>query len=261
MTANELAQKCKEVAQKHKTLYVMGCIGSPMNATNKERYTANHSYNRQTTRTVKIRSATSDTFGFDCVCLIKSLLWGFNGDKTKTYGGAVYTSNGVPDIDANAMIKACSDVSTDFSKIEVGEVVWMTNHIGVYIGNGLAVECTPIWKDGVQITAVHNIGKKTGYNGRTWTKHGKLPYVTYAETNGETTVNVELTMLKQGANGEQVKTLQRLLIALDYDLGSWGADGDFGAKTEEAVKAFQRAKNIGADGVVGAVTWGRLLKG
>ena len=29
------------------------------------------------------------------------------------------------------------------------------------------------------MTAVGNIGAKAGYNTRTWSKHGKLPYVTY----------------------------------------------------------------------------------
>ena len=55
----------------------------------------------------------------------------------------------------------------------------MPGHIGVYIGDGLAVECTPKWDNKVQITAVANIGKKAGYNSRKWTKHGKLPYVEY----------------------------------------------------------------------------------
>ena len=77
------------------------------------------------------------------------------------------------------MIKLCSNVTTDFSKIEVGEAVWCSGHIGVYIGDGLAVECTPAWKNKVQITAVKNMGTKSGYNARTWTKHGKLPYVDY----------------------------------------------------------------------------------
>jgi len=31
----------------------------------------------------------------------------------------------------------------------------------------------------VQITAVKNMGTKSGYNARTWTKHGKLPYIEY----------------------------------------------------------------------------------
>lgn len=180
-TATELVAKCKEVVQNYKTLYVLGCFGAPMNTKNKERYCRNQAYNKQASRTNKIRAASSDTFGFDCVCLIKGLLWGWNGDTSKTYGGASYTSNNVPDIGADQMIKKCKAVSTDFTNIVPGEAVWIEGHIGVYIGDGLAIECTPKWKDGVQITAVHNIAKKSGYNGRKWTKHGKLPYVTYED--------------------------------------------------------------------------------
>lgn len=180
-TAKELAAAAEFVAKNYKTLYVMGCFGAPMTAKNKARYTKNHSYNKQAFRAEAINAASTDTFGFDCVCLIKGLLWGWNGDTAKVYGGAGYAINGVPDIGADTMIKKCKDVSTDFSKIQVGEVVWMPGHIGVYIGDGLAVECTPIWKDGVQITAVANIGRKEGYSLRKWEKHGKLPYVTYEE--------------------------------------------------------------------------------
>ena len=67
--------------------------------------------------------------------------------------------------------------------MEVGEAVWCSGHIGVYIGDGLAVECTPSWENKVQITAVANIGAKSGYNARKWTKHGKLPYITYEGGN------------------------------------------------------------------------------
>lgn len=180
-TAAQLVAACKDAAA-HKTLYIMGCFGAPMTAANKKRYTANHTYNKRAERTKKINAASEDTFGFDCVCLIKGLLWGWSADKSKTYGGASYACNSVPDIDADQMIKVCKDVTTDFSKIIPGEVVWMEGHIGVYIGDGLAVECTHRWEDCVQITALHNIGTKTGYNGRKWTKHGKLPYVSYADS-------------------------------------------------------------------------------
>lgn len=264
-TAAELAAKCKEIAQNYKTLYVLGCFGAPMNASNKERYTNNLSYNRGAARAAKIKAATASTFGFDCVCLIKGILWGWVGNTSHHYGGATYKSNGVPDIDESAMIQACSDVSTDFSNIQVGEVVWMPGHIGVYIGDGLAVEATPKWDDGVQITAVHNMGTKSGYNGRTWTKHGKLPYVTYekatVETKVESKATVELAMLKKGAQGNQVKTLQTLLVALGYNVGYYGVDGDFGTNTDNAVRAFQKAKNLTPDGIVGKDTWSKLLKG
>ena len=179
MNASEFVNKLKNIANNYKTLYVMGCFGAPMNATNKTRYYNHHSYNRGADRWKKIQAASADTFGFDCVCLIKGVLWGWSGNKNRTYGGAAYNSNGVPDIDADVMISKCSGVTTDFSNIEVGEALWTKGHIGVYIGDGLAVECTPAWKGTVQITAVSNIGQKSGYNARKWTKHGKLPYIEY----------------------------------------------------------------------------------
>ena len=179
-TAAQLAERCLDVAQNYKTLYVMGCFGAPMTAANKKRYTQNHSYNKQTARTKMINTASADTFGFDCVNLIKGLLWNWCGDKAKTYGGASHAVNGVPDIGADTMITKCKNVSTTgWANMEVGEALWVKGHIGVYIGNGLAVECTPAWKNRVQVTSVGNIGAKAGYNTRTWSKHGKLPYVTY----------------------------------------------------------------------------------
>jgi len=177
-TGKQLAEAALNVAKNYKTLYVMGCFGAPMTANNKKRYTRNHSYNKAANRTKMINAASADTFGFDCVCLIKGLLWGWSGDTSKTYGGAGYAVNGVPDVSADGMIKFCKNISTDFSKIEVGEAVWMSGHIGIYIGDGLAVECTPKWSNCVQVTACNC--SKSGYNRRNWTKHGKLPYVTYA---------------------------------------------------------------------------------
>lgn len=168
-----------DVATHYKTVYVMGCFGSPMNADNKKRYTSNHAYNTSKDRTNRINSCSPDTFGFDCVCLIKGILWGWNGDTTKTYGGSVYTSNGVPDIGADQLIKKCLNVSTDFSGIVQGALVHMAGHVGVYIGDGLVVECSPKWKDGVQVTAVSNLGGVSGYNSRTWERWGTLPYIDY----------------------------------------------------------------------------------
>lgn len=194
----EFVNKLKSVATDYKTLYVLGCFGAPMNDKNKKRYSSNYSYNAQADRKKMIESATADTFGFDCVCFIKGILWGWNGDQSKVYGGAGYAVNGVPDIGADTMITKCTDLSTDFSSIEIGEAVWMKGHIGVYIGGGLAVECTPKWKNGVQITAVGNIGNKAGYNTRTWTKHGKLPYITYSGKEIDDTANVKTYTVQKG---------------------------------------------------------------
>lgn len=264
-TSKDLAAACVDAAHNHQTLYVLGAFGWPMTVGNKQRAKNAQSYNRTVTRAAKIDAASTDTFGFDCVCFIKALLWGWCGDSAKVHGGAEYGSNGVPDIDETTMINSCNDVSTDFSSVCVGEVIWMPGHIGVYIGDGLAVEATPIWEDGVQITAVLNIGAKSGYNGRTWIKHGKLPYITYeaepekpAETKkGDYTM--EMRYLQKGCVGEDVRALQILLIGRGYSCGSYGADGDFGGATDAAVRAYQKAKGLEVDGVVGSATMGSLL--
>ena len=204
----DLANRLKSVATDFKTLYVMGCFGAPMTESNKARYCKNHSYNKDAKRTAMIQAATADTFGFDCVCLIKGILWGWSGALNTNYGGASYKSNGVPDIGADSMIKVCLDVSTDFSKIEIGEAVWMEGHIGVYVGGGLAVECTPKWDNKVQLTACNQA--VSGYNRRNWTKHGKLPYIEYIKEEETTPVTtfekLDVVKIREGvttyANGK-----------------------------------------------------------
>ncbi|MFL5359050.1 peptidoglycan-binding protein [Archangium sp.] len=62
--------------------------------------------------------------------------------------------------------------------------------------------------------------------------------------------------LRQGARGEPVRALQNRLNQLGYKVGT--ADGDFGPKTASAVKAFQKAHGLTADGVVGPKTWDKL---
>ena len=175
----EFVRRLKDCANNYKTLYVMGCFGAPMTPANKARYMNNNAYNRQPARQQLISEASPDTFGFDCVCLIKGILWGWTGDQTANYGGAVYASNNVPDIGADAIINKCAGVSTNFSDLIPGELLWKTGHVGIYIGNGQAVECTPAWKNCVQITDVANIASTGGRPARTWTKHGRLPYISY----------------------------------------------------------------------------------
>lgn len=114
----------------------------------------------------------------DCSGMIKGILWGYPNVK--------YESNNVPDINANTIISRCIGVSTNFSNIEVGEVVWISGHIGVYMGNGQVVECTIAWDNGVQITNLNNINGKGASHGRTWVKHGKLPYVDYSSGSTST---------------------------------------------------------------------------
>lgn len=61
--------------------------------------------------------------------------------------------------------------------------------------------------------------------------------------------------LKKGSKGDDVIALQHLLNVEGYKLT---IDGDFGAKTETAVKMYQKAHGLEDDGIVGNKTWTAL---
>ena len=65
-------------------------------------------------------------------------------------------------------------------------------------------------------------------------------------------------ILKNGMDGDDVKELQTCLIGLDYDCGIWGADGEFGDTTEQAVRKFQTDHGCTVDGDVGTETLAAL---
>ena len=72
-----------------------------------------------------------------------------------------------------------------------------------------------------------------------------------------TTINpATRPILKLGSTGADVTTLQQKLTTAGFNPGS--TDGNFGAGTQTAVINFQKAKNLTADGIVGATTWAAL---
>ena len=66
-------------------------------------------------------------------------------------------------------------------------------------------------------------------------------------------------VLKKGSNDPAVRDLQEALKALGQNPGP--IDGVFGGQTEAAVRAFQQAKGITVDGVVGTITWRNIDEG
>ena len=134
-----------------------------------------------------------------------------------------------------------------------GVCVFMSGHVGVYIGDGYVIEARG-----------HAYGVvKTKLAGRGWVSWGKPDWLVY-DTKAETTktaeakkVEVKLPVLSAGTSGEAVKALQILLNGRGYGCGS--ADGIFGDKTTAAVKKYQTAHGLYADGVCGALTWSALI--
>ena len=102
-------------------------------------------------------------------------------------------------------------------------------HTGVHIGGGVVIHCSV----GVQY------GKITD---RGWS-HFAIPTGLYDEE-----VHAKVVM-RQGSRGDNVKQLQEYLNKLGYDCGT--ADGVYGAKTTAAVKTFQSAHKLTADGIAG----------
>ena len=73
------------------------------------------------------------------------------------------------------------------------------------------------------------------------------------------TYSVRLPLLKKGSTGAAVRALQHLLMGYGYSCGRYGADGEFGKDTENAVECFQEDNDLTADGKVGDKTWAKLL--
>lgn len=65
-------------------------------------------------------------------------------------------------------------------------------------------------------------------------------------------------LLRQGDAGPQVRDVQTRLVALGFPLA---VDGVFGPAMAEAVRSFQRARGLGADGIVGPGTLAALRAG
>ena len=117
-------------------------------------------------------------------------------------------------------------------------------HIGFYIGDGWVIHCS------VEV-------KKEKLSAYPWS-HWGLP----KGMGGD--VPVTHKTIRRGSKGPDVVECQIDLIKLGYDLSPYGADGNFGRKTEEAVKSFQSTHNdqngnpLKVDGIVGSGTWWAL---
>ena len=89
--------------------------------------------------------------------------------------------------------------------------------------------------------------------------YARPKYPVKSSANGSD-VDISLPTVRKGDSGNAVKILQLALVAYEYNIGKYGADGDFGSDTESAVKQFQKRSGIAVDGIVGENTWYELLK-
>lgn len=81
---------------------------------------------------------------------------------------------------------------------------------------------------------------------------GEADPATWASINSSASGMNAASGVKKGSSGTRVRHLQQALIGLGYLSGS--ADGIYGGKTTEAVKAYQRDFGLGVDGSAGKNT-------
>jgi N-acetylmuramoyl-L-alanine amidase len=77
-----------------------------------------------------------------------------------------------------------------------------------------------------------------------------------ADVKSKPDLNRLLKLTSPYMRGEDVRWTQEELNRLGHDSGA--ADGIYGPKTRDAVIAFQRARGLAADGIVGPITWAAL---
>ncbi len=188
----------------------------------------------------------------DCVNgAIKGAVWSELGRRKP-----VYKSHDCPDTNADGMFEYCKKIGMEWGAIsslpdEPGIAVRMAGHVGVYVGNGEVVE----WRGFAYGCVVTRLAE------RPWLHWYRLPWTEYVASSAEQDGTLpEMRSLKKGCRGEDVRMLQEKLLKLGYSCGKWGADGDFGNDTENAMKAFQTAAGLTADGVVGKATEAALDK-
>lgn len=123
------------------------------------------------------------------------------------------------------------------------------SHTGMSMGdgNGGVIHCSTTVKRGNAYT-----------DASPWTHWGipKGLYTTEQLKEAGLDVADNTPTLRRGSKGDEVEELQALLNAkFGYNLE---VDGDYGSKTEAAVKDFQKKHGLTADGVVGPKTWAKL---
>lgn len=276
----------KALALGNDSIYVYGTFGQELTEDLINQKAKQYLYNLPRKSIYKnALNSSGKEYAFDCVGLIKAYIWGGHGNVKY---------NASQDKSANGMLSASKKSGKIATMPEtVGLLVHMNGHIGIYVGDGYVIECTPNTKFATQN---HKGGGvcKTKLSDRKWTSWCECPYITYEK---ETTTSKSTTTAKGivAQWQEAMNTSYKCGLVVDNSFGPdstakankyylkyklitiknahvklvqerlnyYGAkltvDSSYGPKTRDAVKAFQKAKGLTVDGYVGANTTKKLL--
>lgn len=202
---------------------------------------------------------------YDCSSAVISA-WELAGVPVKT-GGATYTGNmrgvflrcGFQDVTSSVNLETGEGLSR-------GDVLLNhQHHTAMYCGGSMEVEASINENGGV------TGGLSGDQTGREFLvrPYRNYPWDCVLRYTGETVPDmpakpayhytIKLPLLKPGMEDTAVVTVQQLLADRGYEPGD--ADGVMGEATVRAVRAFQKAAGLLADGEVGGETWKELLRG
>lgn len=277
MTSNEFVQRLKVMANEpnfysSKYPFNVGMV-CPPNST--KTFKSFDGINR-----TNINKKSTIAVSADCWNLIKIILNGYDVNN-HTIGYYQKNLSNTGDVDGVGLLKQCTDVSSDFTKLKIGEPRYLylkgskVDHAGAYIGEIVAIdnhqynviESTSSWGGKILYSWVDADGTRRQYKGGKtngkWLKHGLMtPWISYVGVNPTPTptptpaptpkttkvkVTCELPMLQKGSKGKAVKVWQTIVGTT--------ADGDYGNNTKNATIALQKSAKIGQDGIVGKDTW------
>ena len=118
-------------------------------------------------------------------------------------------------------------------------------HTGAYLGNGICIH--------MKSSTSNCVLESVDIHG--WNLWGKADFIDYT-TELKKTKPYWTRDMKTNVKGVDVKFAQTLLNKLGYDCGA--VDGIFGKKTKAATIAFQKAKKLETDGIIGPKTAKKL---
>lgn len=191
----------------------------------------------------------------DCIGGCKAYAWTGGGETLlkALETGESYAlksgSNGCPDKNANGMFSYAKSRGMPNGDMKTlpdlpGIALWKDGHVGYTVGDGYLVE----WRSFAYGCVKTKISQR---NFKNWYY---LPFIDYGNEQ-----NI-IRGLKKGMTGADVREMQKKLMEAGYALPKYGADGDFGGETEEALKQFQLANGINPDGVLDDTTRKLLFK-
>lgn len=206
MQSREFVEEAIRIS-KLNTAYASGTFGQKFSEAfirqKREQYPS--SYPDSKIRSLRNKAANGDLYLFDCCGLIKSIIWNFPS--------VVYKSNGLPDVnDSGIWNQYCIEKSNKWDNVEPGEILHMKGHVGIYIGDGKAVEATARWEEKVLISNVMNISMDADHS-RKWEAHGKFTLLEYEALASEPAPVEIFYAVRKGENLTKIAAMHNMTLA------------------------------------------------